>query len=427
MKTWTYSWVIYPLVYALARLWGLFKPKVRDTLRLRSWKDYLSLRFNVGQPIEYWIHVASHGELEYAIPVLRELQSRGKRILITYYSISARKPVEGLPQQFSNVSLVVPLPHDGLGLMKEFVALARKQGVQRLLLMKYELWPGLLWECNRQGIKVVLVDALKPSWFHRRLLHKLDGILSGYESEIHAISHRNAKVVGDTRVERVLERVEQSENRLNEVVSPTLREILRTRPVLVCGSMWPPDSNLVLQGLESSGALPSGGSGACHLIWVPHELDSAESERVSIEFKRLGYAVADFDEAGRVGANLSGQSLAIIVMKKGILAELYRLGQAAFVGGGFGSGVHSVWEPALTGAYVACGPRTERSPESTELQNCGMLERVRESAEMATWIRTKLLMNQMPSSSRNGHRVIETVAKRHVGASKRIIQVCEEM
>src|SRR5579871_6605160 len=168
MKTWLYSWVIYPVVYAVAFLVGLAKPKVRDTLRLRAWKDFLSLRFNAGQPIEYWVHVASAGELEYAIPILKELETRGKRVLVTYYSISARSAVEGLPKTLKNVSLVVPLPHDGLGLMAEFVALVHKQGVRRLLLMKYELWPGLLWECNKQGIRVILVNALRPSWFHRR-------------------------------------------------------------------------------------------------------------------------------------------------------------------------------------------------------------------------------------------------------------------
>ena len=148
MKTWTYSWIIYPLLYSLASLLGMVRPKVRDTLRLRSWKYFLSLRFNAGQPIEYWIHVASYGELEYAIPVLRELEARGKRVLVTYYSISAKVPVEALPKSFKNVSLVVPLPHDGLGLMREFVALVRRQGVSRLLLMKYELWPGLLWRAS---------------------------------------------------------------------------------------------------------------------------------------------------------------------------------------------------------------------------------------------------------------------------------------
>src|SRR6266478_3949472 len=104
MKTWVYSWIIYPILYSVAMCVGIVNKKVRETLKLRSWKDFLSLRFNAGQPIEYWIHVASHGELEYAIPLLRELERREKRVLVTYYSISAKVPVEQLPNMFRSCS-----------------------------------------------------------------------------------------------------------------------------------------------------------------------------------------------------------------------------------------------------------------------------------------------------------------------------------
>lgn len=422
MKTWTYSWLIYPLLYCVASLVGLVKPKVRDTLRLRSWKDYLSLRFNVGQPIEYWIHVASHGELEYAIPILHELARRGKRVLVTYYSVSAKRPVEQLPLSFPNVSLVVPLPHDGLGLMREFVALAHRQGVRRLLLMKYELWPGLLWECNARGIKVVLVDALKPSWFHRRLLHKLDGILSGYSSEIESVSHPNARVVGDTRVERVLERVESSEARLETVVGKSFRDRLETKPVLVCGSMWPPDTKLVLEAL---GLFRARGRD-CHVIWVPHELEAGEAQKAAEGFGLLGFKVFRIEEADQALKSLSGEPLASIVMKKGVLAELYRLGCAAFVGGGFGSGIHSVWEPALTGAQVACGPRTLRSPEASELRSRGRLERVETPEQLCEWFE-KTLRQGRSETTVDGVPGLQALLKEHMGAAKRIIQVCEEM
>ncbi|MBI3542916.1 MAG: hypothetical protein HY075_06555 [Deltaproteobacteria bacterium] len=417
MKTWAYSWIIYPLLYSLATVLGVAKPKVRDTLRLRSWKDFLSLRFNVGQPIEYWIHVASYGELEYAIPILQELERRQKRVLVTYYSISAKTPVEALPQTFANVSLVVPLPHDGLGLMREFVSLVHLQGVQKLLLMKYELWPGLLWECNARGIKVVLVDALEPSWFHRRLLHKLDGILSGYATEVASINHRNVRVVGDTRVERVLQRVEQSERRLETAIPAGLRAALASRPTLVCGSMWPGDNRLVLAGLRRF--LSEGN--ACNVIWVPHELDETEATRVSAGLAEAGFSVSRIERIDVAPAGAS-RPIAVVVMKKGILAELYRLGQAAFVGGGFGSGVHSVWEPALCGAKVACGPRTSRSPESEALSRAGRLRRVAREDEMLAWLK-----EQLSAKTEVSPKALDPVLEAHIGASRRIIQVCEEM
>jgi 3-deoxy-D-manno-octulosonic-acid transferase len=418
VKTWIYSWLVYPLLFTIAKLWGLANKKVRETLRLRTWKDFLSLRLNAGEPIEYWIHVASYGELEYAIPILKELAHRKKRVLVTYYSISAKGPVEQLQKSYPNVSLVVPLPHDGLGMMEEFVALVREQGVRRLLLMKYELWPGLLWECGVRGIKVVLVDALKPGWFHRRLLHKLDGILSGYDSEIESISHRKASVVGDTRVERVLERVGNAKAKVENSVPARLRQVLGEKPVLVCGSMWPPDTKLIVGALTAL----SEGDSAKHrwnVVWVPHELDEQEAIKARAMFEALGYQVRSVDDEDV----LPGKPLAVIVMKKGLLAELYHLGQAAFVGGGFGDGVHSVWEPALAGALVACGPRTNRSPESEELFRRKRLVRVKDAALAAQWLREKA--NIVANSSSAGGDVLQELRGRHVGAAQRIIDICE--
>lgn len=422
MKTWIYSWIVYPSLYAVATLVALAKPKIRETLRLRSWKDFLSLRFNAGQPIEYWVHVASHGELEYAIPLLEELERRQKRVLVTYYSISAKGPVEQLHLTFKNVSLVVPLPHDGLGLMREFVALVKKQGVSCLLLMKYELWPGLLWECNAQGIKVILANALRPSWFHRRLLHKLDGIFSGYAFEVDAIQHRYVHVSGDTRVERVLRRMDSGERKLDSVITPKLRGVLRARPVLVGGSLWPPDTRLVAAGLRT---LASRGVKLSHLIWVPHELDRLEARAASETFEALGYRVIELGsrEEEEMQASVEGLPIAVIVMKKGILAELYQLGQCAFVGGGFGSGVHSVWEPAIAGAAVACGPRTKRSPESFELKSRGLLEEIADEAEMAAWLERCLCARRLQIGAISP---IQDVVSRHIGASKRILELCDE-
>jgi 3-deoxy-D-manno-octulosonic-acid transferase len=419
MKTWIYSWIIYPFVFVLARIAGTMDVKVRETLRLRSWKQFLGLRFDAGQPIEYWVHVASHGELEYAVPILRELGARGKRALVTYYSISAKGPVEQLRKALPNVSLVVPLPHDGLGLMREFVALVKRQGVRYALLMKYELWPGLLWECNAQGVKILLVDALKPGWFHKRLLHKLDGILSGYSSEVSAIRHPYVRVVGDTRVERVLERVSQSKGVLDSVLSQDLRASLEERPVLVCGSMWPADDRIMLAAIRDF----QRSGGQLNLIWVPHELDSAACAKMTESLVGMGFEVRDIAQGG----SLSGRPLAITVMRKGVLAELYGLGRCAYVGGGFGRGVHSVWEPALCGAKVACGPGTSRSPESEELASVGVLTRIRDSDELGAWLAATMNKTTSGKGMASTPDEVSRLLQKHVGASGRIVQACEGM
>lgn len=416
MKTWAYSWLMYPFLYGCVRVLAVFNKKVRDTLRLRSWRHFLSLRLNAGQPIEYWLHVASAGELEYAIPVLEELERREKRVLITYYSISAKGPVERLHEKFSNVSLVVPLPHDGLGLMKGFVELVWKQGVRHLLLLKYELWPGLLGECNRLRIAVILIDALRPSWFHKRLLHKLDSILPGYQSESEGYVHRDIAILGDTRVERVLERIEQAEEKRMSVVPVALCERLADKPVLVLGSMWPPDTALMASAFESMGERPR-----CHVIWVPHELEETQRKDAISCLSHAGFHAIDWDEK----LDLSAGPCAIIVMKKGILAELYGMGRAAYVGGAFGRGVHSVWEPALSGAKVACGPRVERSPEAKLLAANDWLTVVRNSEDGAVWLRSVVYNVSNGRPSQADREALLPIVQQHLGAARRIIEHCE--
>jgi 3-deoxy-D-manno-octulosonic-acid transferase len=436
VKTWIYSWIIYPLGLSIARIIGLFSSKVRETLKLRAWKDFLSLRFNVGEPIEYWIHVASQGELEYAIPIIEELKNRKKRVLVTYYSISAKRGVEQLPSQYFNVSLVVPLPHDGLGLMKEFVSLVASQGVKRILLLKYELWPGLLHECRRLGIKVILVDALKPSWFHQRLLHKVDGILTGYSSEIESVTHRFTKVVGDTRVERVVQRTKQGNSKLSSVMPSSALDYFRKRPTLILGSMWPKDTDAVTQGL----ALVRQQLGYCpvNLIWLPHELDKGFEAQARRAFTALGYKTVNIDavtsEKDLWNNNPTDDSLrtspvALIVMKKGFLAELYTLARLAYVGGGFGTGLHNVLEPFLAGALVCCGPDTDGSPEAHVLASQSVLLTIKNPDEFAQWLISSVKRIGSDESAQTKQKVsavIDSILKEHLGASERIIEVCEQ-
>lgn len=433
MKTFFYEWFVYPIIYFLFFLISLFHKKTHLTFRLRSWKNFLSLKFNPQDPIEYWIHVASYGELEYAIPLIQELDRKKKKVLITYYSISAQSPVEKLNEIYSNVSLVAPLPHDGLGLMKEFVQLLRQQGVQKLLLMKYELWPSLLWECNAQGIGVFLIDAVKPGWFHRLLIHKLQGIFSGYASEMEGVQHPYIQVTGDTRVERVYERVRKWEEKSKSPIS-----FNDGKKTMILGSVWPRDNQLLFDGLRK---LKHEFELDMNIFWVPHEFSNKELHKSKKRFQELGYKnvfsfhendIGKEEQKNKIDAFVRLLSkkrdasqhpvkpFVALVHLKGILAEIYSFGQLAYVGGGFGKGVHSVLEPALFSALVGCGPRIERSPESKELIQYERLTVISNGEEFKNWI----LQNKMQSKKRNDHWM-ETLLNHHLNASQRILTACE--
>ncbi len=417
MKTWLYSWVFYPIFLIVAKLLGLFNSKIRKTMELRSWRDFLSLRYNRNYKIEYWIHVASSGELEYAIPVIEELKRRNINVLVTYYSISAKVPVEKLPEQYSNVSLVVPLPHDGLGLMKAFIRLIKDFGISKLLLLKYELWPGMLWECNRLRIKVFLIDALKPSWFHAKLIHKLSGILAGYDSELLGVNHKMKEVVGDTRVKRVVDRL-QVEKHIFDI---PFEEYLKSNSTIVCGSVWPQDSTLIYNALiilnKKHIKLPN-------ILWVPHEIDEVETLKNKKQFEELGYITLTYDEMISKKYNLdftNEKPIALLINIKGILVELYKLGNLSYVGGGLAQGLHSVWEPALSGSLIACGPKLDRSPEGKVLLNINLLKVTVNAEDLAEWIVNNKNSNKMEMYKRMSH-----VIQQHINASSRIVDLCNQ-
>ena len=195
------------------------------------------------------------------------------------------------------------------------------------------------------------------------------------------------------------------------LVDSALKDFLTKNFTIVCGSMWPGDDEVLFRSLHSLDILPN-------LIWVPHELDFDHEKKVKGRLSSLGYKVVSFDLNIPL---LSEGPLAIIVMKKGILAELYRLGAAAYVGGAFGSGVHSVWEPALCGIPVACGPRINRSPESKELIKSGVLTRICTDGELARWIEDCVVKKhgaQLQS-------VVNSIVEKHKGAATRIVALCE--
>ncbi len=413
MKTWVYSWVVYPVGLLIAYFFSFFSQKLRRSLRLRWWLRYLGLRFHAKHSVKYWVHVASVGELEYAIPFLKSMAENGEKAVVTYYSISAKDAVDRLPGEFPSVALVNPIPHDGLGLMKSFVGLLKAQGVEVLLLMKYELWPGLLWESQRFGLKVVLVNALRPGVVGRALLHKVALVLPGYAQEFEGIrpNRGSTKIVvcGDTRVARVLDRIQnlRSASSLQKTVNTKSYEKLTEKSKknldeydqacrkdpsfklrLVSGSMWDADTKLFCDLMENNNI---GQSSVRDFVWVPHEVPTKQTSQILKGLRNPKCFINEVkiicddlmveqdievelqtlrEKSGHVSNN---RRTLWIVLAKGFLVELYRDAHISFVGGGFEKMIHSVWEPFLAGSFVACGPNRSKSPESFYLERLGAL------------------------------------------------------
>jgi 3-deoxy-D-manno-octulosonic-acid transferase len=177
---------------------------------------------------------------------------------------------------------------------------------------------------------------------------------------------RKIETQPDSRIDRILDRVDNA--------SPSLTYLRRTIPTIVIGSSWDEDLEIIIPAITS---LPAD---ALRVIIVPHE--PTESTLASIETKlpctRLSNATATTQGP-------------IVVDSVGLLLSLYRLADAAYVGGGFGAGVHSVLEPAGYALPLACGPRIERSRDAVALVESEACTVVTSVSEVSAWIHNIVL------------------------------------
>ncbi len=378
-----------PGLAALAPLAAPFLPKLREGLRGRCG---LSQRLAAAAPAVQgcvWFHVTSVGEYEQARPLIAALRERPDcpPLVVTHYSPSgfhfaARRPCADLHEY---------LPLDTPRAMDRLVALWRPR---LLVFVKFDCWPNQVLAAARAGVPVVMMaGSLRPD---SARLHPLARAL--YRDVFDRFAHVGVcteedrrrftdrlkvrcpvTVTGDTRAEQVILRWESAQGGATAAALQALGGRL-----LVLGSTWPPDEKLWLPVLPRlREALPD-----VRVVLVPHEptaprlaqLEAAlaarglATERLSAVVAVGGAAAPDASEAGAVPD-------VVLVDSIGQLAEIYRAGHLAYVGGSFTTGVHNTMEPAVAGLPVLFGPVIDNAEEAGELVRRGAGQVVREPGQ----------------------------------------------
>jgi 3-deoxy-D-manno-octulosonic-acid transferase len=374
----------------------------------KRWRDGLKelAKRKAGVPRVH-LHAASVGEFEQAKPVIEALRERYRDIIITASFFSP----SGYEQQGSYALLdaATYLPVDSRREMRAFLDAIDPD---LILIIRYDLWPGLLLEAGRRKVPAVLLCGVLHAGSSRfnPLVRPFFTWLYGMLSLIHAVSGDDrasfAKLVpsvpvevsGDTRYDRVVARARAAAE------LPLFDDRVRAgRAVLVAGSTWPPDEELIASVDDRDDLL---------IVLVPHE---PTPEHVA-SLKRSFEGAVLLSELERDG--VSAPPRAIIVDRTGILSALYRIGTIAYVGGGFGEGVHSVLEPAAYGIPVLCGPRIVRSRDAVGMAEARTLRVTRTREELADAI--GFLMRDAEGRDATGRRAREYVETR-AGATGRIM------
>lgn len=344
-----YRSLIFPLAMSLFWLLRFFNQKVHEGFVLRQNQPWLQKKLS-GEVL--WIHCAS-GEIEYAKPVIRELKNQNpkQKILVTYFSPS----VVGNLSREPLIDFFCPLPWDSPLCLKEFIQFHKPRA---LLIARTDLWPEVLFQCRRLGVKTILFSSTfkeKISIFQRAYLSVvlpiLDFIFVVSPEDLKNLktltSSTHAEVLGDTRYDQCIFRLSQPSRFKQELLPLNF-----IKPILVAGSTWPEDEKVLLDFFEST-------QNKVNLILVPHEPNQEHLAELSAslnskQIKFIFYSQAQSWNEGEV----------LIVDEIGLLANTYSFAQFAFVGGSFKKSVHSVMEPLAAGLQVYVGPYHQNNREA---------------------------------------------------------------
>lgn len=357
-----YSIAIY-LYSAVVHLVALFSPKVRLMLRgqQRTWRILATLS---KEDSYVWFHAASLGEFEQGRPLMERLKAERPKtkILLTFFSPSGYE----VRKNYEGADVVVYLPFDTPCNARRFVNSVR---IEEAFFIKYEFWRNYITRLYRRDIPVYSVSSIFREhqvffrwygYYYARVLHRITHFFVQNESSrllLRDVLHiTDVTVVGDTRLDRVLAIRTQAQH------LPEVEAFVQGRFTIVAGSTWPVDESFILNYVLRHPDM--------RLIIAPHVVDQAHLE--GIEAQCQGRSVR---HSTLVAEGLSSEALAdkqiLIIDGYGLLSSIYAYGTVAYVGGGFGVGIHNVPEAAVYGIPVIIGPNNAKFQEAQDLKRCG--------------------------------------------------------
>lgn len=366
-----------------------------------------------------WFHSSSLGEFEQAKPIIAEIKRLRPdiQIVISFFSPSGYEH----SLNYHLADIIVYIPFDSLGNARKFVRIVAPSAA---VFIRYDIWPNHLWALKEKNIPTFVVSAQirKRSYqsipvignFIRSIYNSVDYILTVSENDKNfyrkiGIDKPTIEVIGDTRYDQVWKRKSESVNK--DLIDS---DITKGRKIIVIGSSWREDEKVILPAIFS---LFSGIKNLL-VILVPHEPKEENIEGIerelngklsSIRFSHLHHY---------------NNEPVIIIDSVGILMTLYRYGHIAYIGGGFGAGVHNVLEPAVYGIPILCGPRISNSQEALLLKKEGVLFEILFTEDMINYCMR--FMTDEGSRIQCGNKALEIV-KKNVGATVKCLSYLEKV
>lgn len=332
-----------------------------------------------------WIHAASVGEFEQARPLIEKIVERQKTaslkdkrpIVVTFFSPSgyeARK-------NYDKADAVVYLPFATRRKAKRFLEALQPS---MAIFVKYEFWPAYLRQLKKRGIPTYSISAIfRPTqrffhWYGHSALRVLKCFTHLYVQDeasrrlLAEHSIHDCTVAGDTRFDRVAAVMANGRIENGERLTPVAQFVDGAERVLVAGSTWPQDEELLARYENAK------------LILVPHEINE---EHIHYIFNLFKGRVVKYSTIAAMPSNMSRLNIlqharVMVIDTIGLLSSIYRFGHVAYIGGGFGVGIHNTIEAAVYGVPVIFGPNYEHFREAQGLINAGAARSIENYSEL---------------------------------------------
>ena len=357
-----YSLIIHLYAFFI-ELISPFHKKAR-LMRLGQWKTNGTLREKIDRNAKYiWFHASSLGEFEQGRPLIEKIKAEHPeyKILLTFFSPSGYE----VRKNYGGADVVCYLPFDTPYRVKKFLDLSKPV---MAIFIKYEFWDNYLSELKRRNIPVYIVSAIFRKeqlffkWYggmYRKVLSYFTHIFVQDDASRELLSKygvTNVSVFGDTRFDRVQD-VYKNTKQVPMVDLFVNNNRSDNQLTMVAGSSWQQDEEVYLNYFNEHPELK--------LIIAPHEIHKDHLMHIESMLKRPSIRLSEATEK-----DIKGKSC-LIVDSFGLLSSIYRYGDLAYIGGGFGAGIHNVLEAAVYGIPVIFGPKYQKFKEARDLLQVG--------------------------------------------------------
>ncbi|MEG0796923.1 MAG: glycosyltransferase N-terminal domain-containing protein [Odoribacter sp.] len=353
-----------------------------------------------------WFHAASLGEFEQGRPVMEMLKQREPetKILLTFFSPSGYE----IRKNYAGADYILYLPADTPRNAARFVEHFHPDAA---LFVKYEFWYNYLHELYKRRIPIYLISAIfRPEqpffkrWgsLHRQMLRFFDCLYVQDETSVkllQSIGISTTRLTGDTRFDRV-KQIADSGKEIEKV-----RLFCNGQPTVVCGSTWPPDEDILMDYLN-------GYTGDYKWILVPHEIGENHLKSIEGKCRKKILRYSSTETAPQ-------EYEVLLIDTIGLLSSIYRYGQIAYIGGGFGVGIHNTLEAAVYGIPVLFGPKYKKFKEAVRLLEEGGAFSVHSKEELQEVLHS--LMEHPEIAKAAGSKALEYVDSQ-LGATRIILQ-----